>query len=277
MRLAIRRTPAAALVVAALFAGCERHYGEAAVADDAGSDGGANGASDGASDAAAEADTGPQGFCATRTPRPTFCSDFDTLDLPAGWTTPAVYGPGSVFVDSLASTSSPRSFLGVFAASSMQGSAALRKTLADVTGNVELDLDFRIEAHDGNRLTIAVLELEDDASGRNDNLTLRWHPTEGVDLLEVAERPGNMTAYAGTSRIAAAATSFTHVRVVFAIDASASATSVTLIVDGVSTTQSGLLAHEYRSRAALLTGITYLPSASTTWRVRLDDVVLDMK
>jgi hypothetical protein len=228
-----------------------------------------------APDATADVDAGPRAFCASRSPAPTFCSDFDGDPLPAGWTEIFDYGQGSVLVDALAATSPPRSLASRFVAGPNEGAAALRKELAGVTSVFELEFDFRIDSDDGTRAILAQVDLRDAVSGRRDEVFLRYRRSTGMDLQENAQRANGTTAYASTSLLPVPPPGFAHVKMTIASTGTAS--SMTLAVEGATVASTTTLAHQYTSASTLALGIVYLGSATAEWQARFDNVTVNVQ
>lgn len=99
-------------------------------------------------DASAEAAIDGGRFCATLTPKPSFCDDFDDEGPFSLWTTPVIGAGGSVVRDRTRAVSAPNSLLTTSAASASSVPALLRLASPTLVHRVRIAYDVRVEARD---------------------------------------------------------------------------------------------------------------------------------
>jgi hypothetical protein len=87
-------------------------------------------------------------YCATVSPTPGFCDDFDDEGPFSRWTTSVIGAGGSVVRDRAAARSNPNSLLTTSAASTVSIPAYLRRTSPSSVHRVRVAYDMRVEARD---------------------------------------------------------------------------------------------------------------------------------
>ena len=154
---------------------------------------------------------GAGGWCATQSPKPTFCDDFDTGDLGATWDFFQQTPPGVGALDLATFVSAPNAF-GVRTkrcADGEIGSILLRKTVAGGASRAVVAFDVNADAVQASgTLAIATLDLS-----TTHLLTLYLRDddpnTPGPTLTEVA--PGVSAPVRNPFTAVPAAAAFTHV------------------------------------------------------------------
>ena len=117
------------------------------------------GAGDGGADALpTEAGDGAVGWCATETPVPVFCDDFDETPLAAGWMTFDVQA-GTLVLDPDASVSPPLSLLASKLDSDAGARARAQSVLAAMPRYVHIDVQILIGQNSANGASLLSLKL----------------------------------------------------------------------------------------------------------------------
>lgn len=277
----MRRTaPTIGVAIAASALGCTlltsldglREEGASGVLDAATSSPSDGGAGDAP---VADATPTPTAFCASLSPKPTLCADFDSNPFSAGWDKEEVYGQGRLSADDGASVSSPRSLRSVFLQGTTGGAANLERRLETaLKSRLLVDFDVKVESYDDQRALLFVVELTA-AGSRTDRLAFRVQRGVGADVHEAAELADGGIDYAATGAIPLPAGSFAHVT--WEVKTATDGSSMSLDVDGTKRSTSGLRAHQYLSTPKVSVGIAYLGQADTDWRVRFDNVVIKVE
>jgi hypothetical protein len=95
------------------------------------------------------ADASPLGFCASLTPAPTFCADFDEGAVDNGWSS-SQSSNGTIALDGTTSTSAPDSFVSTSVTSTANVIAALFKDFGTSGSAYHLAFDLRVDAVSAN-------------------------------------------------------------------------------------------------------------------------------
>jgi len=278
----MRRTaPSIGLALAASALGCTlltsldglREEGASVAADGASPSPSSDG---GASDApVADAPLTPTAFCASLSPKPTLCADFDSDPFSAGWDKEDVYGQGRLSADDGASVSPRRSLLSVFLQGTTGGAANLDRRLATaLKSRLLVDFDVKIESYDDQRALLFVVELTA-AGSRTDRLAFRVQKGVGADVHEAAQLADGGVDYTATGAIPLPTGSFKHVT--WEVKTTGNGSSMSVDIDGTTRSTSSTRAHEYLSTPKVSVGLAYLAEAETSWRVRFDNVVVTVE
>lgn len=243
---------------------------------------GANDVPDGATDGDGGVDAAPVpgSFCAGLSPRPTFCSDFETLLAPWGWDRTSSNGGGQLNVDAVSASASARSAFFVLPAvgSAANGTAALLKTFSvPVTSLLTINLDLSLETIDAE---VPVVLVHIDGTDATYDLFLGVQKGRARILEETKQRSGGAVTYGGGDLSQPLPLGgWSHVSWTITASATSSTSNVAVERDGgtISTGLTGLGIYHYPVPPRISVGVPYLvapPSAG--WRVRADNVVVDI-
>jgi hypothetical protein len=242
-----------------------------AASDGAPSDAGAGDARPGDGGDAAASDAG---FCASLSPAPMFCDDFDTPD--AGftkWTLDYEFGGGTIAIDSAESHSPPSSLLVSTPSSANPAGGRLTFSPPGTAKHVHFGFDLKIDMSDPQSGYAEVgyvvftgafkddfyLDLHTDPT--NNGFTTEAYP-DGSPVTHELILP-NSTTLAGWKRV------------VIDVDL-ATAHSVTMTVDGVMVVQQALEPELYLpGTLEVRPGIGYTGAPSNGWALRFDNVTID--
>jgi hypothetical protein len=241
--------------------------------------------SDDAPDDAASQDGGtvdapPGPFCESLSPPATFCSDFDALDLPAGWTSAVAWGGAQLFIDNAAWRSAPRSVyfdVPALTGTSQAGTSLTYQFATPIQTGIDLDFDLLLEAMDTTSEVI-VAEVDLIAPGAAKDY-LRLAVKQGRTRFSEQAYPadGGAPSYGGgnlTQPVGPGA--WLHVTWKLARTATTSSSSVAITLDdaGQSTNYSSTFMHEISAAPKLSVGLPDLAPPSGHWRARFDNVVV---
>jgi hypothetical protein len=224
------------------------------------------------SDATGDASDAPSGpFCATLSPKPTFCADFDDDDFPAGFDTLQKYGDANAVLDDGKLGDPARSFFASIPAlaGTKDGAANLIKSFSLTPSQLRIEFDWTPVTLDATERGIAQIVF------KNDIVTL-WAKTGYARVSETSTLADGGKEYAsGSLSKAVVAGTKIHVRWLISIEASKSSSSVT--IDTVAAGFTSLNAYKYKSSPQVKIGMLYVDAPSTGWSTRLDNVVIDVK
>lgn len=224
-------------------------------------------------DAATDADAMPLGFCASRSPAPTLCNDFED-DATAPWTvTPG--GAGTVTIETTQSRSAPRSLrVAVPAASS--GRAFIARTFAGaLPATITIAFAVRAEAvATDTTQELAVIFLA--TSGGNPyQLQLEMRSNGMLELEEETPLP-DATIPERNVDVGISLPFDEWRRVTWTVAIGASSSTSTVAVEGVANpSQLAVSAHAYK--AAPTINIGHDGTVATPFSVFYDDLVVDLK
>jgi hypothetical protein len=226
---------------------------------------------DGNSGDAADAGT----FCEGLLPTPTLCSDFDGVNLPAGWDSVVQWGPCTGVVDTLGFKSPPRSFVAKAPALSGtdQCETALARTFAAPKSSIVIEFDVFPAAMDSSRwLYLAPVVMN--AQGGSDDLSLRWMGTTGeVNEAVTLDDGGMLYEKHGAAEVPALG-QWSHVRWEMTFTGATAFSSLT--VNGKNTGGT-LHSKDFLASADVQLGITFVAGPSSAWEIRFDNVVVDIQ
>jgi hypothetical protein len=239
---------------------------DVSAADGATSEAGSDG---GALDAKADA-----GFCASLSPAPKLCDDFDEPDGGfAKWSLQYEFGGGTLAIDSAESRSAPSSLLVSTPATANNAGARLAITPPGTAQHVSFGFDLKVDTRDpqSGYAEIGYIVV---TAGFQDNFYLRIYtdPTNNAFTAESypdgASVPHNLTLSTSISFD-------TWRRVVVDVDL-ATAHAVTVTVDGVMAAQQALEPTLYMpGKLEVRPGIGYAAGPSSGWALRYDNVTVD--
>jgi hypothetical protein len=227
----------------------------------------------------------PLGFCASQSPAPLFCDDFDEGASNPAWDQVTGTG-GTVAVNALESVSAPDSMVSTVDANANENDVDLAgyKSLTaeqGVAGTVTLDFEIRIDAGDTSAAADAVLgaiQLYDGNALYDLELELMYRSatTYAVSLTENAPYLEHATG----ATIALA--TWTHVTMSVVMPAGAAgATTGTLAVGGSTYSTTVHVTSGGNSIVTpipeALVGTTFATPAAGGWSVRYDNVTFDVK
>jgi hypothetical protein len=239
----------------------------------------------GTPDAASSPPPPPSSSCASRTPAPTFCDDFDHASLPGAWDVFHQIG-GSLAIESSASVSPPSSLVVIFSAldPGQLLDTALRKRFAlpPSRGTTALELAVRPVTADPTPGAVVVLFSLDffDAANNRYSLQFALRQTPGGLSVTLGEQSGfidgGMAYVEHPLPDPLTLGTWTKVRIEVARTAPRSATA-RVTFDGRVELDSVPLSVTVDAAALLVSiGSTFESLPSKPWSIRYDDVVIDL-
>jgi hypothetical protein len=235
--------------------------------------------SDAASEPEAEsgpADSAGGSFCARAAPNTTFCEDFDhgapgRFDgLVKGGTAIAELDQG------LFETAAPSFRVAFPAPPFMDGAKAFLKKVLPRGSAIEVGFAFRVvQAGQGNQLDIVQLNFAEGDGGEPYSLQIQLKDTGSLQLWE---RIPNGTPHYNIQELAktlAPGTGWVHLKWTVTIEAGGSA--MRLAVEGQDVGTLTLQTQNFQAAPILTLGDDYQAGLTSTWDVRYDDVVAQIK
>ena len=254
-------------------------FGPSDAAADGGLDASADVVDSGAAEAEASApDAGP--FCASLSPKPIFCADFDEGSVTAGWDDTHL-DQGTVTLSTTTSVSSPAAALAQTPATQTgYPVAALEKKFPQPTGDVVVAFDLDLETIDPNAPYTKLLALSFDGNNPPFVFYLQIPDPSHVDVaLAVPQADGGESyddfGVAGLPQLG----KWTHVEIdLFKSTTDATMASGQVLFDGSAV----IPKFDFGSSAALgnvtlAVGVVGANSPTNAWSVHVDDVTYDVK
>jgi hypothetical protein len=221
-----------------------------------------------------ESDSPPPPFCASLTPAPTLCSDFDEVDLPAGWEGITQWGDCGLVVDDQAYASPSRSisFTTLALADTEQCAASLDRTLAEPTTSLSIDFDILPQQLFDSEWLLLVLVQLDGVDGV-DELHLRIRETYG-DVAEDVTYPDGGKAYSNHPLPDVPPVGqWSHIRWELTFTGTTALSSAT--VNG-KTTGDTILSKGFLGPAKVKLGFVGVSGVSGPWAARIDNIVINV-
>jgi len=218
----------------------------------------------------AKADAAAKSFCATRSPKPKFCDDFDDGDLDDDWDVLTVVN-GDADLDPFSATSAPASFaVATLPVTSMQSAHVhLRTTVTGTaTGHVVLAFDMMLASTTFTRGVVAVARL-DVSSDHFFTLYLRDGDLDAPAATLEEISPGGTTRHLLSTL--PPANEWTHVTIDVALDA---AKATVLWGTNKALDQAPIAAGTAKDPTIRL-GAVYIYGPAASVEARFDDVTLD--
>jgi hypothetical protein len=225
-------------------------------------------------------DAGDGGFCATLSPKPLFCQDFDEGPVATGWDNINA-NVGTVDVSSAQSVSPPKSLLATFpSATNLYVFDYVAKNFKAPIGNATLEFDLDMDTIDPSQQYTKVVEFV--FSGNTPNYILYLQITDSTTLSMVYQQPtsdGGVTFgdYGGTQLPPLG--KWTHVKIdLFKSTTDSSTAAADLFIDGnVALTSFPLGSSAAFGDVALRIGLPGVSVPTTAWKVYIDNVTFDEK
>jgi hypothetical protein len=235
---------------------------------------------------AGKSDAATVGYCASLSPAPDFCDDFDEGAANPAWDQVTSLG-GAVAVDAAESVSAPDSMVSTVDANQAEGSVDLAgyKSLTSkqgVAGTATLDFEIRIDAGDISSAADAVLgaiQLYDGNALYDLELEVSYASASTYAVSLTEDSPSVPHATGATLALGA----WTHVTLSVVLPAgNGGATTATMTIDGSSTLSTTV--HVLSGGHAIanpipeaLVGPTFATPAAGGWSVRYDNVTFDVE
>jgi hypothetical protein len=223
-------------------------------------------------DGGADADAAPLGFCASLSPAPSLCTDFDDNVFPGPWT-PTLVGPGTAALVTSTFRSSPRA-LQLGSPGVTSGTAFLSRTFATVAQS-EVVLGFSIRAGQQRPIENELAVIFLGSAGGNpyqvqlellDNgvLNLEEEAPDGAGAIAEKNEPLGINLTIGQ---------WTRVTITLAIGLSSS--TVTFDIEGSAPVTKTALAHNYKAAPRIVLG--HDSATTAAYAMTYDDVFVRVK
>lgn len=262
--------PSSVLAAACLFPGLSQlsDGGQAVDACVSCSDAAADARSDG-SDAAAS-------FCATLSPTPAFCEDFDKGGYAAQFTNSTTSVDGVLGADGLAFTSPPNSLFSKVGTKASNGEwAYLTRTFTGTAKQVSYAFDLRLDAWGGGESGVMAGILLDEGTPNEHRLVL-YVRSGKTALEELFTKPDGGAVVTSDHALAWAPKLGTWAHVVFSIDPAAKTCAAA--IDGNADLTATAMDPSWTPGApSIEVGFSYIASNTSAWTARFDNVVVDWK
>ena len=218
----------------------------------------------------AKADAAAKSFCATRSPEPKFCDDFDDGDLDDDWDVLTVVN-GDADLDPLSATSVPASFaVATLPVTSMQSAHVHLRTTATgtATGHVVLAFDMMLASTTFTHGVVAIARL-DVSSDHFFTLYLRDGDLDAPAATLEEISPGGTTRHL-LSKLPPA-NEWTHVTIDVALDTA----KATVLWGTDKALDQAPIAAGTAKDPTIRIGAVYIYGPAVTFEARFDDVTLD--
>lgn len=221
-------------------------------------------------------DSAPAGYCASLSPTPGFCADFDTGALDSQFSFDHTAGTGSLSADATTSVSPPDSFAAKLGKSSTNtGFAFMTRVFSGTATQFKYGFELRLDGWPGGPAAgvLAAIVIDDGAA---DSHTLSLYVTGTYAALEesFATTDGGMAYLDHKLNWTPTLGVWTHVA--FSVDLSAKTCSVT--VNGKADLTGSALDPSWKvGPPAIDLGWSYVASQSAAWVAHYDNVVATWK
>ncbi len=227
-------------------------------------------------DAVADGNDAATGYCASLSPAPGFCADFDTGKFDSQFSFDHTAGTGSISADAKVSVSPPNSFYAKLGISSPSDDFAfMTRVISDSASQVTYAFDLRLDARPGGPPAgvLAAIVFNDGKANRH---TLSFYVTGTSAALEESFT----TTDGGTAfldhKLLWVPKLGQWTRVAFSMDVNAGTCTAT--IDGKPDLTNGSLASSWSTGAVTLDlGLSYVSSQSAAWAAHYDNVVASWK
>jgi hypothetical protein len=231
-------------------------------------------------------------FCASLSPTPTFCDDFDEATSPTGWDQ-IIQNNGAVTVDSLLAFSKPGSMLAETSAAvgGQQTEADVLKQFASLQGKaiqISASFEMNVQTWDpsssGQILAFEIIFKNSSSTFNQIVLNLNSLGASGVSA-QIAENAqgadggeAGYNSYPLSTHPPTKTWTKVEVDLVIASPTSAASNVITVKLDGATQlSQQALQVPLQGGSPWVHMGIGYVATPAGAWAVRFDDLVVDIK
>ncbi len=215
-------------------------------------------------------------FCATLTPAPAFCEDFDEGSYAAQFTNSTLSADGVLGSDGLAFTSPPNSLFSKVGTKTSTGEwAYLTHVFTGTATQVSYAFDLRLDAWGGGESgVLAAITIDKDAPNEH---RLELYVRGGIAALEeYFTTPDGGAPVTNDHTLAWVPKLGAWTHVVFSVDSAAKTCAAT--IDGkADVTASAMDPSWTPGTPSFEVGFSYIASNTSAWTARFDNVVVDWK